>query len=552
MLLFVNQGLCAKKLSNKQLTIGISQEFENLNPLVKQMSATSYIYSLVGRSLVGMDADGKTSHQLAVTTPTLENSMAKFDGKGKNRTLKVDWEIKKNASWGDGKPVTGHDYKFTWKVAMTDTISISSRDAYENILDIVVNKANPKKFSIIYKSPKWNFNRRFAFYALPKHLEEAIYKKYKSKPGAYEKNSMYVSKPTHPGLYNGPYVINEVKLGSHVVVTQNKHFYGKAPKIKKIVLKLIPNTNTLEANLRSGNIDMISSLGLSFDQALALDKKVKKTDMGFDVKFKQSLTYEHIDLQLKNKILQDIQVRKALSIGIDKKGLVDALFEGKQYVAHHSFAPIDPWYTDNSKVVVKYKYSRRSAKKMLDKAGWKLSADGFRYKNGQKLAFTIMTTSGNKVRELVQVYLKDQWKKIGVDVQIKNEPARILFGETFRKSKYKAMIMYAWTSLPEESPKTTFHSEFIPTKSNSFTGNNSMNWKNKKVDAILEELDGEFDQNKRIKLAHQIINFYTDEIPVIPLYFRADVSVVPKKLSGYRLTGHSQLSTNHVENWSVE
>lgn len=548
--LFIGGPLAAKP-TNKILKIGMTQEFENLNPIIMQMRATSYIYKMVCRHLLTIDADGKWQVQLATTIPTLKNGLAAFKGAEKDKKLHVKWEIKEKAKWGDGKPVTAHDLYFSWRVALTDTVSVGDREDYENIERIDIDPKNPKRFTMVYKRAKWDFNQMFGFQILPKHLEEKVFTAHAKENEGYAKNSLYTRDPTNPGLYNGPYLVIDIKLGSHMIIVPNPHFYGKKPNVQKIILKLIPNTNTLEANLRSGNIDMISIMGLSFDQALAFEKKVAQEKLPFDVNFRQGLVYEHIDLQLKNDILKDIIVRKALVYAINRDDLTAALFESKQKKAIHFVSPIDPWYTEDEKWVVSYKYSRRTAKKLLEKAGWKIGKNGIRQKNGKPLKLSLMTTAGDKTRELVEVYLKEQWQKIGVDIEIKNEPARVYFGETIKKAKYTGMAMYAWISQPESSPKAMLTSKNIPSQANAYSGSNSGNWRNKEVDQLLSALEYEFDEEKRKAIIHQVIYHYTNEVPVIPLNYRSDVSVTPKNLTSYRLTGHLHDSSNHVEYWSL-
>jgi peptide/nickel transport system substrate-binding protein len=317
------------------------------------------------------------------------------------------------------------------------------------------------------------------------------------------------------------------------------------------VIKLIPNTATLEANLRSGTIDAISSLGLTFDQALAFEKKVKSENLPYLVEYKPSLTYEHIDLDLNNPILKDVRVRKAMLLSINRDDLVKALFDGKQTPAIHNFAKIDPWYTDDPKTIVTYPYSKRDAAKLLDEAGWKMGDDGYRHKDGKKLSLPFMTTAGNKIRETVQTYLQGQWKSVGIDIVIKNEPARVFFGETMRKIKYGGLAMYAWTSAPESDLKPSFHSSQIPTAKNGWSGQNYMNWSSKKVDEICEKMETEFDAKKRIALAHEFLKAYTDEVPVIPLYYRSDIAVSPLALKNFRLPGHQYSETNDAEKWTL-
>lgn len=538
--------------NNKELKIGISQEFENLNPLIMSMSATTYMYRMVNRTLVTLDANNQLVAQLAKSIPTFENGQAKLIDVNGTKTVQAQWEIIENAKWGDGKPVICKDFALAIKIAASPNVSVGEKETFTQVAKVDVDSANPKKCTFTYDKARWDFNRISGLAPLPSHLEESIFTQFGSKKEGYEKNTLYVKKPTTAGLFNGPYVISDLQLGNYVTFTPNKHFYGPAPKIQKIVVKLIPNTGTMEANLRSGTIDMISTLGLSLDQAIALEKKVKSESLPYDVQFTPSVTYEHIDLNLENEFLKDIKVRKALLLGINREDLVKALFDGKQQAAVHFISPKDPWFTADPKVVTLYRYSKREAGKLLDEAGWVLGKDGIREKAGKKLSLVFMTTAGNKVRETVQVYLQEQWKQLGVEVSIKNEPARVFFGETTRKRKFPALAMYAWVSSPENNPKSNIHSASIPTSANGFSGQNQMGWKNEAVDKATEAIDVEFNAKKRVELAHETIKHYTSEIPVLPLYYRSDNSVVPKNLKNYKMTGHQFHETNEVEKWTLE
>jgi peptide/nickel transport system substrate-binding protein len=532
------------------LKIGTNQEFENLNPLIMQMSATTQIYTMVGRNLSIIDAKGNWIPQLVTELPSLEKGTAEiFTEKGVKK-LKATWQIRPNAKWGDGTPITGHDVKFSWEVAKSDFVSVGERQTYTQIEKIVVDPKDPKKFTFFYDKARWAFYQLGTFYVLPKHLEEPVFKKHGKSPDGYSKNSLYTVGPYNPGLYSGPYRISEIKLGSHVVLVPNDHFYGKKPAIKKIIFKLIPNSATLESNLRSSNVDMTSTLGFSLDQALLFERKVKNENLPFKVNYKDGITYEHIDLNLKNPILQDVRVRKAMVYGLNRKELTNALFEGKQKPAIHNVSPIDPWYTDKSSDIVLYPYSLRKAKQLLDEAGWKEGKDGYRYnQKGEKLSLQLMTTAGNKIRELVEVYLQNEWKKMGMEVTIKNEPPRVFFGDTVRKAQYPAMAMFAWVSSPENSPRSTFHSESIPSAKNAYSGQNSPGWKNPEVDKLLDNLEEEFDANKRKAIITKVLYHYTNEVPVIPLFYRSEISVTPNTLKGYELIGHQFGESYHVENW---
>ena len=163
-----------------------------------------------------------------------------------------------------------------------------------------------------------------------------------------------------------------------------------------------------------------------------------------------------------------------------------------------------------------------------------------------------MTTAGNRTRELVEQVLQSQWKALGIDVRIRNEPARVFFGQTVTERKFTGLAMYAWISAPESVPRTTLHSDHIPTKDNNFAGQNYTGFNNAEMDALLEAIEVELDRTKRKKLWRRMQEIYASELPVIPLYFRAEPYILPKGLSGLVPTGHQDPSTLWVENWRME
>ncbi|MGZ3692299.1 MAG: peptide ABC transporter substrate-binding protein, partial [Pseudobdellovibrio sp.] len=496
------------KLNNSELKIGMSQEFENFNPLIANMSATTLMQHLVMRDLVTIDADGKWVPQLAKSIPSLDNGGAKIVTVGGVKKIEAVWEILDKAVWGDGQPVICDDFSFAIKVASAATVSVAEKETFTQVEKVTVDPANPKKCTFLYDKVRWDFYQVANLHALPKHLEEKVFNMYAAENGGYEKNSLYTKDPYNTGLYNGPYLLQEIQLGDHVTFIPNPKWYGEPPKIKKMIFKLIPNTGTLEANLRSGTIDLISTMGFALDQALAFEKKVKAENLPYNVIFQPSTIYEHIDLNLENPALKDVKVRKALTMSMNRDELVASLFEGKQAPAIHNVTPKDPWYTDDPTKVTIYKFDPRGAEKLLDEAGWKMGPDGIRVKGGKKLSFTLMTTAGNKTRELVQVYLQNQWKKVGIEVNTKNEPARVFFGETTKKRLFDSMALFAWVSSPENSSKSTFLTANIPTAKNGWSGQNYMSWKNPKVDKLLLDLDVEMSPEKRLVLVHDILKYY--------------------------------------------
>jgi len=534
----------AKLQAKDTLQIGMLAEFESLNPIVLSQAASRYVMYMAHRPLFALTPDGKWYSPILKEVPSLENKLVKK--KGKNLELNI--EFKEAVKWGDGTPVTCKDLAFTWNVGKSPNVSVPAREEFDGIIAIDVDAANPKKCKVTLEKIRFDYLNAFPD-ILPQHLEEKVFNQHKDQPEGYDKNSLYVSNSTNPGLYFGPYLISEVKLGSHIIMTPNPHFYGKKPHFKKIIFKILPNNNTHTSNLKSGNIDMISSPGgLGIDQAVAFEKEVKKDNLPYQVVFENGTVYAHMDLNLENPILADLRVRKALSHAFNKKEMVDTLLEGRGTVAISNLTPSSPWFNAKTNI---YAFDRKTAGKLLDEAGWKMGADRYRFKDGKKLTLTLICAGGVKLNDMIQTYIQAQYKAVGVELILKSEPARVFFGETMKRKKFD-LALYSWVSMPEQTPRSTLHSESIPTEKNSWAGQNTPSWNSPTVDKLIDDLEMELEPAKRYAIGRKIVDEYTKDIPVIPVYFRPNNSVIPKAMKGFRLSGHLYYETLAVEEWVWE
>ncbi len=528
-----------------ELIIGITQFPSTLNPLIDAMLAKSYVLGMARRPITTYGPDWQLICMLCAGLPTIENGRAvpfeldKPNDAGGTKGIRLTYTLHPDAAWGDGTPVTTKDVIFTWKVGRTPQTGVANQESFRRILDIEAK--DDKSFTLTIDRLSFNYNSINGLDLLPAHLEAAPM----AEPAEYRHRTLYDTDPTNPGLYNGPYRVTQVAPGSHITLEPNAHWWGEKPAFKRIIVRVIENTAALEANLLAGDIDYIAGeLGLPLDQALAFEKRHGER---FKIAYKPGLIYEHIDLMLDNPVLADIRVRKALIHAIDRQAIDRQLFGGKQPVAHSNVNPLD-WVYD--KDVPAYAYDPKQAAALLDAAGWTRGPGGIRQNaKGEKLTLDFMTTAGNRTRELVQQALQAQWRQVGIDARIRNEPARVFFGETVTKRKFTGLAMYAWISAPESVPRTTLHSSQIPSAENGWSGQNNPGFRNDEMDTLIDRLEVELDREKRRPMWARLQAIYAEELPVIPLYFRADAYVMPRWLDGITPTGHQYPTTLWVEQW---
>jgi len=539
----------AQAQARDKLTIGVTQFPSTLNPIIDSMLVKSYVLAMARRQVSIIGHDWEAVCQLCTELATFESGRAERfdvvgeDGKPTGETgVRTRYTLRDDAFWGDGVPVTTKDIVFTWEVGKHPDTGVSNFRAFRDILDIEVE--NDKTFTVVNRKLDYRYYAMSGFDILPAHLEAPAF----ADPKEYRHRTLYETDPTNPGLYNGPYRITEVVAGSHIVLRRNDAWRGKVPAFAEIQVRTIEKTAALEANLLSGSIDYIAGeAGLSLDQALAFEKRHGDD---YEVFYKPGLIYEHLDVMLDNPILADVRVRRALIHAIDRGAISAQLFAGKQPVAHKGTHPLDWTHTDE---VAKYPYDPDKARALLEAAGWSVSSGGTRQnERGERLSLEIMTTAGNRVRELVEQVLQNYWKAVGIEVKIRNQPARVLFGETISKRKFTGLAMFAWLSAPENLPRTTLHSESIPTEANNWAGQNYTGYKNPEMDKLIDAIEIELDREKRGALWKRLQQIYAEDLPAIPLYFRADGFILPKWLKGVRPTGHMYTTTHWIEEWRVE
>lgn len=532
------------KADRAQLTIGISQFPPSFHPSIESMLARSYILGFTRRPITVYDADWKLVCTLCVELPTIENGGAvpetAPDGKP---GMAVTFRLHPDARWADGTPLTTRDVLFTWQVGRHPRSGVLPSELYRSIWKI--DAPDAQTFTLHFDKRTFDYNDISSFELLPEHIEAEAFKE----PDAYPTRTRFASEPTNPGLHNGPYRIAEVVQGSHVTLERNPYWTGPTPAWPRIVIKAIENTAALEANLLSGSIDMIAGeLGLSLEQAIALEKRQGKR---FTVIYKPGLSYEHLDVNLDNPILADRRVRQALLLGLDRAAITSQLFDGRQPVADTNVSPLDRMFSPD---VRHYGYDPAAADRLLTEAGWTATKPGDIRRNaaGAPLRLELMTTAGNRSRELVQQVLQSQWKALGIDTVIRNQPPRVFFGDTVSHRQFSHLAMFAWFSAPESVPRTTLHSSQIPTEANAWAGQNYTGFHNAEVDKLIEAIEVELDADKRRELWARLQAIYADELPALPLWFRADAYILPPWLDGVRPTGHQYTTSLWVEQWRVK
>lgn len=324
---------------------------------------------------------------LTVTTKELkiENDLAteySVSEDGMTWTVK----IREDAKFTDDTPVTAQDVVFTYnnckeKSSVNDFTMLDKAEAVD---DTTVEFHMTKPFSI------WPYTMAIVG-IVPEH--------------AYDEN--YGQNP----IGSGRYIMKQWDKGQQVIFEANPDYYGEAPKIKKVTVLFMEEDAALAAAM-AGQVDVAHTAASYSDQEIGSYSllSVQSVDnRGFNLpcsepQEKDGVTYG-------NAFTADVNVRRAINIGIDRDELIDNVLNGYGTKAY-SVCDKMPWYNEACEV----EYNQEEAIKLLEDAGWKEGSDGIREKDGVKAELNLMFSSGDSVRQAIAEDVVNQLKELGIKV----------------------------------------------------------------------------------------------------------------------------------------
>jgi len=237
-----------------------------------------------------------------------------------------------------------------------------------------------------------------------------------------------------------------------------------------------------------------------------------------------SFGYSYLGYNLRKSLFQDLRVRQAIAHAIDKQEIIDGVLLGLGQVATGPYKP-DTWvYNPRVKV---FPFDPAASRALLEAAGWRDSdGDGVRDREGQRLAFTIVTNQGNDLRAKTAEIVQRRLKEVGMDVQIRIVEWATFLKEFIFPGNFDVTIL-GWTGGPEPDQYNIWHS--------SKTGPRELNfihYRNGEVDTLLERGRRSFDQAERKHIYDRFQEILAEEQPYTFLYVGEALPAVAKRFRG--------------------
>ncbi len=528
----------ADRGTDGDLKITFPQAVSIMNPYLSNGTKDVYGSSLVLEPLAGIDDQGNLIPKLAVEIPTIENGGVSAD------MTSITWKLQPGLLWSDGTPVTADDAVFTAAYCMDPSGGCAQLSKYDGVKSVEALDASTIK--VTFTGPKPYPYTAFVG-ALSPLLQKAQFAACQgaAAPTCTDANNMPIG--------TGPFKVTGFTVNDTVTFEANPNYRDPAkPAFATAMIKGGGDAeSSARAVMQTGEFDYAWNTQIPPDSQKAMAEagkgefvvafgtlverlEMNMTDPSADLPEGERSTAKH-----PHPILSDVNVRKALSMAIDRAALVEVGYGAAGEPACNILPAPAAWSAGDTSCIAQ---DLEGAKKLLDEAGCVPGADGIREKDGRKLHILYQTTV-NPVRQDFQALIKDWWTSIGVDVELKAVDPSVFFGgdagspDTFQKF-YADVEMYANNSdaIDPEAYLAQYQCSHAPSPDNQWQGDNINRFCDPAYDSTYAELQKTTDVAKRQELAKKLdMMVTTDSKIVVPLVHRGTLSAHSNALGGVKI-----------------
>lgn len=528
----------------KVITIGVLDSLSTFGGWSSLSSGVLSFTEVYANGLVTSSVTGENEARLAARLPSLADGSVVILPDGR---MKTTWQLRPNIKWHDGAPFTAEDIVFTWKVVTHPDVPLAQRGPIRQFDN--VEALDPTTAVITWKTTYFQPLELGVkdLLPLPKHL---LAEGFAGDKAAFSNLPFW----TTEWINVGPFRMVDFGFGENLVFERFDDYFLGRPKVDRIILKTIPNPNTLVANLRAGTIDLVGEDTVSIDVVTSLREEWARSGAGTVVQRQGS--WAHLQVQFKPEfarppeLSRDVRVRRGLYQGIDLDALREVQVLGLPETRADSFLrEHDPFTPVVGKPFVRYRYDRTRASEELAAGGWRRGPSGQLVNQaGEPIQVDLRASPGGKVKdnEIIASY----WRPLGIEVIEEVIPAALAMNQEYRAT-FPGLIN------SNKGPdigifQNSFHTRTHATPQNNFRGTNYNGYSNPVADQLIDKLFGSIDPREQGLIGKELGEILAVDLPLLPLYFGVDFGLVMKgvrALDDFASSRGAGLTSRHAHLW---
>ena len=436
----------------------------------------------------------------------------------------ITFKLKPDMKWADGKPLTSADVLFTWQLVTDDKTRSPYADDYKLITKATT--PDPLTFEVTYKAPYAPALESWAsLQIMPKHLllGKDIHK------------TAFARNPVGSHYYK----LENWRSGERLILTRNENSVLGQAKIDRLISRIIPDLSAQFLEFMAGNIDNMGLDPIKYSRIIPA-----RPDLQQKINLYKELgnSYTYLGFNLKHKPFDDVRVRRAINLAIDKQEIIDGVLLGLGINIASPYKPGTRW---SNPALTPTGYDPVMAKALLKEAGYEdHDGDGILDRDGKPLAFEILTNQ-NKEREKSAVLIQRRLKDIGIDVQIRSLEWASFIGRFIKTGDFDVVVL-GWSLGLDPDQFSIWHSSQQEPGKFNFIGYN-----NPKVDHLLEQGRLELNPEKRMKIYHEFARLLQLDSPIVFLSAGYGLSAISKRVKGIDNPAPPAGIGHNTEEWYI-
>jgi len=491
----------AVRAAVQQLTIDEPAEPTTLNPMLSNDTLASYLGPLVFSYLLDIDDHNELVPDVAAGVPAIGNGIS-ADG------LTITYHLRRGVRWQDGTPLGPQDVIFTYQAVMDPANAVPDRGGYDQVASIAAH-GDDVVVRLRRKYPPFVGRFLTLYPILPEHVL------------AHSRDLKRDHFNIAP-VGSGPYVVESWTHGDRIVYKANARYWRGPPKLRTIDIRFVPSTYTIVTQLQTYEAD--AWFGASSNAYPRL-----KALPGYTVSLIWATGFTCFDLNLKDPVLRDVRVRRALALALDRARMVLVASHGIYAVTDSDQTPLSWAYDPHGPRIA---YDPDAARRLLDEAGWHVGPDGVRVKDGRRLELQLAYMSGYATAATIAAMAQAYERAVGVAVDLKVYPEALLEasaadGGIMASGKYQMGFEYKPAEGVDPDDSSLWGCDYMPPN-----GLNNTFWCDRAVDGALRAALSTYDRAKRRQYYAIVQRAIAEQVPVILLYRGQASAIYPDSLHG--------------------
>jgi peptide/nickel transport system substrate-binding protein len=486
----------------------------------------SYPHLVLNATFDDQDEQGNPFPVLPEALPQLNTDTWRVFPDG---SMETTYRLRAGAAWHDGKPLDAADFIFAWQVYANPASGTAAVPPVGEMQE--VSAPDSRTVVIRWRRPYpgagvLSIRTQSGFGPLPRHILEQPYRE--------ESYDVFANHPfwTDEYIGLGPYRLERWERGQEIDAVAFDQFVLGRPKIDRLRILIANDSNAAVASLLSGNADIALDYVLQYPDGAVLQQQWAGNNAGRVIFNPTLLWFGQIQFrpdQISTPALLDVRFRRALTHGMDKNGLNEALMGGTAIVTDGLLSPRATYYAAIDPALNKYPYDTRRAQQLLDEMGLQRGADGYYLGlDGQPFSLEVLSLS-NPSWESEGTIVIEGYRRLGLNTTLRILPSA-LFGDGQARATFGAMQLTGTGGF--ERAMGQLSSVAISRPDNRWQGTNRGAWSNPEYDRLWNVYNTALDLPTQIDLLAQMERFQTGEVPTIPMYYTPTITPYRTGLTG--------------------